>query len=157
MAHTVKRRAGRLRAIETDEDIARGVRALRRQCPIMRKVHDTTGSPPLRLSQPGFAGLARIIIGQQLSVASAAAIWQRCAEAISPMTAETVAGLDDETLKGAGLSRPKIRTLRALSGTVLNEGLELETMADLADDEIREALLAVSGIGPWTADLYQMF
>ncbi|MEO0809341.1 MAG: DNA-3-methyladenine glycosylase 2 family protein [Pseudomonadota bacterium] len=157
MTGTVKCRTARLRAIETNDDLARGVRALRRNCAIMRKVHDATGLPPLRLSQPGFAGLARIIIGQQLSVASAAAIWTRCEATISPMAAETIARLDDETLKAAGLSRPKIRTLRALAGAVVDEGLDLEAMADRSDGEIREALLGVSGIGPWTASLFLMF
>jgi len=146
-----------LKAIETDDDLARGVRALRRQCPVMRKVHNATGLPPLRRSQPGFKGLVRIVIGQQLSVASAAAIWKRCEELIVPMTAENILFLSDDTLRSAGLSRPKMRTLRAVAHAVIDNGLALETMADLSDEDIRASLLAVSGVGPWTADLFLMF
>ena len=72
--------------IETEADLQRGIRALRRKCPIMRAVHDVTGLPPLRRREPGFEGLARIIVGQQVSVASADAIWARCETGILPFT-----------------------------------------------------------------------
>lgn len=143
--------------IETEEDILRGVRALRRRCPVMRKVHDATGAPPLRRREPGFEGLARIVIGQQLSVASANAIWARCVDGIAPMSAERIAALSDDELRACGLSRPKVRTLRAMSAAVIDDGLDLDGAAALSDDEIRERLLAISGIGPWTADVFQLF
>src|SRR5262245_12213779 len=69
------RAAAAPRIIETDDDVREGVRALRRKCAIMRHVHDTAGHPPLRRRPAGFEGLARVIVGQQLSVASATAIW----------------------------------------------------------------------------------
>ncbi len=147
----------RLNAVETNDHLERGIRALRRKCPVMREIHDQTGLPPLRRSTPGFAGLARIIIAQQLSVASAEAIWARCEAAIHPMEAETVRNLDDTVMQAAGLSRPKIRTLRALANAVLDEDLDLEATADLSDVDIRASLIAVSGIGPWTADIFLLF
>lgn len=143
--------------IETEQDILRGVRSLQRRCPIMRKVYKVTGAPPLRRRAPGFAGLVRIIVGQQLSVASAQAIWERCEAGIRPMTAARAALLSDEALQGCGLSRPKIRTIRALCQAVLADGLDLDGAAALPDETLRAALLNVSGIGPWTADLFQMF
>lgn len=140
--------------IESEADIAKGIRALRRRCPIMRKVHDATGAPPLRRRPPGFAGLVRIIVGQQVSVASANAIWTRCETVIKPMQARTITRLDDDTLRSAGLSRPKIRTLRAVSDAVVTGLLDLKPSQCIRDEEIHSSLTAVSGIGPWTADLY---
>ncbi len=151
------RRRATLVAIETEDDILRGVRSLRRKCPVMRKIYKATGTPPLRRREPGFAGLARIVVGQQVSVASANAIWGRCVEAIEPMSAARVAELTDDDFKACGISRPKIRTLRAISSAVLEEGLDLDGAALLPDEVFRDSLIRVSGIGPWTADVFQMF
>jgi DNA-3-methyladenine glycosylase II len=93
------------RIIATDDDVREGVRALRRKCAIMRHVHDTAGHPPLRRRPAGFEGLARVIVGQQLSVASAAAIWTRTAEACSPFEPSVLLSVSDEVLAAAGLSR----------------------------------------------------
>ena len=59
--------------------------------------------------------------------------------------------------RACGLSRPKVRTLRAVATAVLADGLDLDGAAALSDDELRAALINVSGIGPWTADIFQMF
>ena len=81
MANTKSRTpAAARRVIDTDDDVRDGVRALRRKCAIMRRVHDMAGHPPLRRRPAGFEGLARIIVGQQVSVASATAIWARTAD-----------------------------------------------------------------------------
>lgn len=152
-----KRQRTRLTSIDTEQDVLRGVRALSRKCPVLRKVYKVTGTPPLRRREPGFGGLARIIVGQQVSVASANAIWARCAAAIAPMSAAQVATLSDDDLKVCGLSRPKIRTLRALSAAVLNEGLDLDGAAALPSEAFRTDLISVSGIGPWTADVFELF
>lgn len=140
--------------IENEADLQRGIRSLRRKCPVMRGVHDATGLPPLRRREPGFEGLARIIVGQQVSVASADAIWLRCEKNIRPFTAHTVTKLDDEALRAVGLSRPKVRTFRAISEAVTKGRLNFDTMHLAGDDEIYEALTSISGIGPWTADIF---
>jgi DNA-3-methyladenine glycosylase II len=142
--------------IASEADIRAGVRALRRKCPIMRQVHDVAGAPPLRRRPAGFEGLARIIVGQQLSVASASAIWERTAAACRPFEPRILLGLDDAQLAQAGLSRPKIRTLRAIAGACRN-GLDLARLEQAAEEEVHAALTAVTGIGPWTADIYIMF
>ena len=154
---TSTKRHAKTVVIECEGDVLRGVKALRRKCAIMRKVHDAAGDPPLRRRQPGFEGLARIVIGQQLSVASAGAIWERFAKTVRPMTAKRLAKLDDERLRAAGLSRPKIRTLRACAAAILDDGLELDAIGRYSDDEIHAALTAITGIGPWTADIFIMF
>ena len=133
------------------------MRALRRKCEHMRRIHDLAGDPPLRRREAGFEGLARIVVGQQVSVASANAIWGRFAEAVQPMTVERITCLDDPVLLAVGLSRPKVRTLRAITDAVMRGGLDLEGFGTVADAEVREKLIAVSGIGPWTADLFLMF
>lgn len=143
--------------IETEEDIRAGVRALRRKCPHMRLIHDAAGDPPLRRREPGFEGLARIIVGQQLSVASADAIWRRTFEAVKPFRADILLGLDDAAMRQAGLSSPKMRTLRAAASAVVHDGLRLDKLGDASEEEVHEALTAVNGIGPWTADIFILF
>jgi DNA-3-methyladenine glycosylase II len=145
-----------MRIIATEADIKAGVRALRRKCPTMRHVHDTAGDPPLRRRPAGFEGLARIIVGQQLSIASAAAIWERTAAACRPFEPATLLRLRDNTLAGAGLSRPKIRTLRAIAAAC-TDGLDLAALEAASEEEVHTALTEVVGIGPWTADIYIMF
>jgi DNA-3-methyladenine glycosylase II len=137
-------------------DVHEGIAALRAQCRFMRMLHDHAGDPPLRRNPAGFQGLARIIVGQQVSVASASAIWARCERTIAPMSAATVSGMSEAELRSAGLSGPKVRTLRALSAAIA-EGLDVDALARLPDEEVRAALTAVPGIGPWTADIYLMF
>jgi DNA-3-methyladenine glycosylase II len=144
------------RIIVTDQDVREGVRALRRRCPIMRMVHDAAGDPPLRRRPAGFEGLARIIVGQQLSVASASAIWLRTLNLCQPFAPEGLQALDDAVLAAAGLSRAKIRTLRAISVACAG-GLDLSALSGQSDAEIASALMAINGIGPWTADIYIMF
>lgn len=144
------------RIIATDDDVREGVRALRRKCAIMRHVHDTAGHPPLRRRPAGFEGLARIIVGQQVSVASATAIWTRTAETCRPFEPGVLLALTDQQLAAAGLSRPKIRTLRAIADACTNS-LDLAGLDGASEEQVHAALTEVVGIGPWTADVYIMF
>lgn len=123
----------------------------------MRRLHDVVGDPPLRRRDAGFKGLAGIVVAQQLSAASAAAIWRRTVETVKPFHPEVLAALPDEALRGAGLSRPKIRTLRAVSEAAVGGVLDFKRLHRLSEERMREALTSVSGIGPWTADIYLMF
>jgi DNA-3-methyladenine glycosylase II len=156
MANTKSRPLARSRLIAAEADLRDGVRALRRKCAIMRRVHDLAGDPPLRRRPAGFEGLARIIVGQQLSVASATAIWDRTFAACRPFEPTALLALKDSHLAGAGLSRPKIRTLRAISEACCN-GLDLTRLDHASDEEVHAALTEVTGIGPWTADVYILF
>ncbi len=143
--------------IESETDIVAGVKALRRACPVMRRAHDVAGDPPLRRRPGGFDGLARIVVGQQLSVASAAAIWGRVEARLKPVTAASIHAVSDEDLRTCGLSASKIRTLRAAAEATSNRRLEMNRLAKLDDAAVHEMLCAVKGIGPWTADIYIMF
>ena len=129
------------RCIETEDDIREGVRSLRRKCKIMRRVHDAAGEPPLRRREAGFEGLARIVVAQQLSVASATAIWARFELLVNPLAAERLLVKTDDDLRGVGLSGPKIRTLRAMSQAVA-DGLDLTRLGTLNDEEVHSALTA---------------
>lgn len=154
MVHNTKSRP---RVIETETDIRDGVRTLRRKCRVLRRVHDQVGDPPLRRLSDGFEGLARIIVAQQLSKASAAAIWTRTVRIAPRFGPKAVLAANDARLRAAGLSRGKIRTLRALAVAVADDGLDLESLQDAPSETIHQHLTAVSGIGPWTADVYIMF
>ena len=145
------------RVIAVDDDIREGIRVMRRKCHVIRQMHKLAGDPPLRRREAGFEGLARIIVSQQLSVASANAIWTRFADVVQPMDAVTVLAKNDDELRSAGLSRPKMRTLRALSVAIVEEGLLLDQLDHLNEEAVHAALTRVSGIGPWTADIFLMF
>jgi DNA-3-methyladenine glycosylase II len=149
-------RAKPTQIMESDADVRAGIRALKRKCPHLRRVHAQTGDPPLRRHAAGFEGLARIVVGQQLSIASAEAIWRRLVLAVQPMAPTTLASLGDEALRQAGLSRGKVRTLRAVCAAMEN-GLDLAQLAHEPDAGVHEALTAVPGIGPWSADIYLLF
>ncbi len=147
----------RLQRIETSEDIAKGCRSLRRRCAVMRRILDRTGSPPLRRHPAGFPGLARIIVGQQLSIASATAIWSRLETGVVPFTATAILSLDEADLKTHGLSRPKIATLRRLAEAANDGRLDFDELDRMDPQAIHERLTAIGGIGPWTADIYILF
>ena len=143
--------------INTAHDVSCAVRALRRRCADMRRVHDLVGDPPLRRYPPGLEGLARIVVGQQLSLASAEAIWRRTRQAVTPFTARRLAAASDAELAAAGLSRGKIRTLRAVALAVEEGGLDIARLALSDDRDVHAALTVVPGIGPWTADIFLLF
>ncbi|MDO1559556.1 DNA-3-methyladenine glycosylase 2 family protein [Brevundimonas sp. 2R-24] len=115
------------------------------------------GPVPWRRWPGGFAGLLKIMVGQQVSLASAAAIWSRCEAGLGEITPETVLGRTGEDLCGMGLSRPKARHAHSIARAFADGRLAHERLAALDEAEARRALLAVSGIGPWTADIYLMF
>lgn len=145
------------RLIVADDDVRAGIRALRRRCEAIRRMHDLAGDPPLRRREAGFEGLVRIVVAQQVSVASANAIWTRFATLVEPMSAASVLALSDDELRAAGLSRPKIRTLRAISNAVATGELRFDVFDDADEAEVHAALTRVSGIGPWTADVFLLF
>ena len=143
--------------IETLDDIEAGMRALKRKCPHMRRAARLAGMPPLRRNPGGFAGLARIVVGQQVSVAAANAIWARVAAGVQPLTPQRMAALSEAELRACGLSRPKIVTLSRLAAHLAKGGDWLPSLASESDEAVRKKLTALPGIGPWTADIYLMF
>ena len=143
--------------LDSEAVLVEGVRALKRLDPVMKRLVDEGATPPLRKREPGFEGLARIIMAQQLSTASAGAIWARLAAGFPHMTARAIASASDEALRRPGLSAPKIRTLRAIAAAIEDGSLALETLHHLPADNAHARLTAVKGVGPWTADIYLLF
>ncbi|MEH3148010.1 MAG: DNA-3-methyladenine glycosylase 2 family protein [Methylobacterium frigidaeris] len=143
--------------LDSEAVLREGVDALRRLDPVMDRLVAGGAVPPLRKRPPGFEGLAGIVVAQQLSTASANAIWGRLRAALGTVSAQSLAVADDATLRAAGLSAPKIRTLRAVAEAVAAGGLPLDALHDRPADEAHRLMVALRGIGAWTADVYLLF
>jgi DNA-3-methyladenine glycosylase II len=143
--------------LETDEVLKRGLDELARADPVMRDLLAEGIVPVLGKRPPGFEGLAWIIVGQQVSTASAAAIWGRLRQVLEPPTPEAFLRLPDEDLRAAGLSAGKVRTIRAAARETLDGRLPLDSLHEVPADEAHGLLTRVKGIGPWTADIYLLF
>lgn len=113
-----------------------------------------SGEVPLRLGPPGFAGLARIVNGQLLSVASASAINARFEALLGEVSAVRFLALDEQAVRDCGLSRAKYRTMRQLAEAELSGAIDYDGLGDLPVDDAMKALVALPGIGPWTAEIY---
>ncbi|WP_417727915.1 DNA-3-methyladenine glycosylase family protein [Roseovarius sp.] len=140
------------RIIETEQDVAEGAAHLAAICPRLRHAYDLTGPLPLRRNPDGFARLLGAIVSQQVSVASANAIWSRLEQA--GFTDPGVIGaVNDDDLRAVGLSRQKARYARALAEA------EIDYMALRAapTEAVITTLTQVPGIGVWTAEIYAMF
>jgi DNA-3-methyladenine glycosylase II len=140
--------------IHTEADLDTALAALSRADPRFTALVGKAGRPPLRRRGDGFAGLAAIIVAQQLSTASANAIWGRLTAAFDPLDPAAILGARPARLRRIGLSAAKVRTLKAIARAVMTEELALAALADLPADQAHAALTAVHGIGPWTADIY---
>ena len=113
--------------------------------------------PALRKREPGFAGLARIVVGQQLSTASANAIWNRLSDAYDPFHHDSIHRATAIRLAKLGLSAAKIKTLKLLAAEIRSARLDLNALADYDADDAHKVLIALHGVGPWTADVYLLF
>ena len=124
---------------------------------IAERLAEIGGRPPLRRREPGFAGLVWIIVSQQLSTASANAIFKRVEAGLAPLSAKSVLASDDSALRACGLSSPKMRALRAAAHAVEHDGLDLAGLAALSAEDAHSALVAIKGVGPWTAEIFLLF
>lgn len=140
--------------IHTETDLDLALAALGQADPRFLALVATAGRPPLRRQPDGFAGLAAVIVAQQLSVASANAIWTRLCAAFSPLDAEAILRARPARLRRLGLSAAKIRALREIARAIRGGTLALARLADLAADDAHAALTALQGVGPWTAHIY---
>jgi DNA-3-methyladenine glycosylase II len=143
--------------LSSQSDLEDAIRALVRQDKRLKPILDLTGMPALRQREPGFAGLAAIVCGQQLSTASAAAIWGRLAAAFDPFDHHAVGKARADRLGRIGLSAAKIKTLKHIARELAAERLNLEVLAEEDADAAHHTLTALPGIGPWTADIYLLF
>jgi DNA-3-methyladenine glycosylase II len=143
--------------LNTQADLDDAIGALVRQDPRLEPILERTGMPSLRQREPGFAGLAAIVCGQQLSTASAAAIWGRVSAAFDPFHPDALRRARAARLGRLGLSAAKIKTLRTLAREIAAERLNLDVLAEEDADAAHATLTRLHGIGPWTADVYLLF
>ncbi|OWU84062.1 3-methyladenine DNA glycosylase [Oceanicola sp. 22II-s10i] len=139
------------RLIESMEDVREGADWLAARDTGMARALERCGLPPLRRRPDGFVALMQAIVGQQVSVASAAAIWARV-EGAGLTAPEAVLAAGEEGLRGVGLSRPKIRYALGIAGT----GVDFDALRDMPDAAAIATLVALPGIGPWTAEIYAL-
>lgn len=140
------------RIITGPDCVAEGAAWLAAREPRFAHALSLTGPLPLRRREDGFRALLSAIVSQQVSVASANAIWARL-EAAGLCYPEVMAGAGEEVLRAAGLSRQKARYGQALA----RAGIDFVALREAADEEVVAVLTAVPGIGRWTAEIYAMF
>jgi DNA-3-methyladenine glycosylase II len=140
--------------IKSESDLDDALAALHTSDTRFAELIAQAGRPPLRRRPDGFAGLAATVVSQQLSTASASAIWGRLAAAFDPFEPAAIIKARAPQLARVGLSRPKIKALKEIARAVKSGGLALAKLGGLAAEDAHAALTAVHGIGPWTADIY---
>ena len=138
-----------------DEDaLHAGVDRLAGSDPDLAGIVARHGPPPLWARQPGFATLVHIILEQQVSLRSAEAALGRLVAAAGAVTPDAIAAAGPDRLLEAGLTRQKTRYLVGLADDVSTGRLDLDALERADDEDARRSLVAVVGIGPWTADIY---
>lgn len=121
------------------------------------KIKEEYGTPPNWQRPEGFISLSKIILEQQVSLASAEAHFNKLKGYIKEFTPKEILKLSDEELRACQISRQKAKYLRALSIAVLNKDLSFEDLPRLSSEEVRKKLTSIKGIGNWTTDIYLMF
>lgn len=122
--------------------------------PALAKAHEHIGLPTWRARPPTYSALARMIAYQQITTKAAATIWGRVEEQFGDVTPEAVLAADFETLRACGLSRPKISHFNSIAEAMVSGTLNLDRVCQSDLVSARKELIAVRGIGPWTAELF---
>lgn len=140
-----------------DESLRPALEALAARDADFARAYAASGLPPVRRRKPGFASLMKIIMAQQVSAASAAAIIGRLERAVRPLNPTRFLAQDDAALRAIGLSGQKMRYGRALSEDVLARRIRLNALARMDDEAAIAHLCEAKGIGRWTAEVYLLF
>lgn len=133
---------------------ARALRELAASDAHLADAIEAYGRPPFWVREPGFATMIHMILEQQVSLASAQAAFDRLLELAKPLTPRRFLKLTDAQLRAAGFSRQKAGYGRDLANAVVSKTVDLEGVASMGDDDARTHLIAIRGIGRWTADCY---
>ena len=131
--------------------------ALAAMDPALAVANAVTAPTEWRVRPGGFAGLVKMVVEQQVSVAAAAAIWKRLEEGLGGVTPDTILARDEVALKLFGLSGPKARYAHAIAEAQNSGQVDLDHLSTLDDDAAVGALTAIKGVGRWTAETYLMF
>lgn len=143
--------------LNSQADLEAGIATLVQRDARLRPILKRTGMPALRRREAGFAGLAAIVVGQQLSIASAAAIWGRMTAAFDPFHHDALRSARADRLGRLGLSAAKIKTLKSIAREIAAKRLDLDRLAEQDANEAHKILTSLHGVGPWTADVYLLF
>lgn len=134
-----------------------GLIALEARHPDLARIRPAAGPLPWRRRDPGFAGLLRTICAQMISNQAAGAIWARFSALPGALTPAGLLLLEEDALRGAGLSRPKVAHVRALAAACTSGALDLDAVALLPDAEAIAAIACIPGLGPWSASVHLLF
>lgn len=121
------------------------------------QIQNKYGSPPNWSRPQGFVPLSKIILEQQVSLASADAHFNKLNTYLSDFTPENILKLSDQEMRNCQISRQKTKYLRELSSTIVKGDLKLEALSTMTETEVRRQLTSIKGIGDWTTDIYLMF
>jgi len=138
----------------TADRVAGAARALARRDRDLARILARHGAPPLWARRPGFETLARIILEQQISLASAAATARRLVAGLGGLTAPLCVAAGEARIRELGVTRQKAGYLVGLARAVEDGALDLASLGRRPDDEVRAVLVGVKGIGPWSANIY---
>src|SRR5215213_3201885 len=122
--------------------------------PVLGRVHELYGIPPLWDRPPGFETLLQIILEQQVSLASAKACYDKLSIRLKRVTPRKLMTLDDAELRQLGFSRQKTAYARHVAGAVVNKSIDLDDLSNRPDHEVKSELMQLKGIGEWTSDIY---
>lgn len=137
-----------------EQGVKRAARILARRDPDFALIFKSYGPPPLWARTPNFSTLIQIILEQQVSLASAASIYRRMRQHIVPFNAARMIELGDGHLKSLGLTRQKTAYCLHLSQCITDKSLSLTRLKRMPDDDVRQALMNVKGLGSWSADVF---
>jgi DNA-3-methyladenine glycosylase II len=139
------------------DGLAKGIAALKRRDPDFGRILEIAGRPRFPRRPRGFGSLLHIILGQQVSVDAAAAMYRRLESCCIPLAPEPFLALDDATLRQCGFSRQKMAYGRGLAEAIRDRRFDPPALDALDDEAVVAALVALKGIGRWTAEVYLLF
>lgn len=143
--------------LENDVDIAAHLTALLVKVPRLAPIAEMAGPLPLRRSPSGLPSLVRIICGQQVSTSAAASIFHRVETGLGAITHQALLAAEFDGLRALGLSTPKCKTLLGLAEAMAEGQIDLHQLCTLPADVAMAKMVALKGIGPWTAEVYLLF
>ena len=140
--------------IESESDIAWGAEFLVKREPDFAGVIALHGLPSPRRVENSLASLLKIVTEQLISLKAADAIWQRIETSLHPFEPTEILKFDLDALRNLGLTRAKARSFHAIAEAIQNGALDFESLHQVSDQGVLDKLVALLGIGPWTADIY---
>jgi len=124
---------------------------------LFQKIKDKYGIPPNWQRPEGFVSLSKIILEQQVSLASAEAHFIKLNNYLPKFSPSEILNLSDEEMRTCQISRQKAKYLRVLSQSILNKEMGFKELSELGSEKVRKKLTSIKGIGDWTTDIYLMF